>query len=57
MPAVMIRCPRTDQPVPTGIDIDAEEFPIADLNGKSFVCSACGERHVWNKSDAFLDEE
>lgn len=57
MPAVMIRCPRTDQPVPTGIDIDAEEFPLADLNGQSFVCSACGERHVWNKSDAFLDEE
>jgi hypothetical protein len=39
------------------MDIDAETFPIADLNGNSFVCSACGERHVWNKSDAFLGEE
>ena len=57
MPAVMIRRPRTDQPVPTGIDIEAERVPLADLNGKSFVCSACGERHVWNKDDAFLADE
>jgi hypothetical protein len=55
----MIRCPKTDDPVDTGVVMGKEAFesgstPLINITlGK---CPACGESHAWSKYDAFLEE-
>jgi len=54
MPMIMITCPNTKQPVPTGIGADEESFRTMTLDNNFVQCSACGQLHTWSKKDAFL---
>jgi hypothetical protein len=51
----MIRCPKTQRPIPTGIAADPAAYETLTLEGNSVKCPACGETHVWDKKDAFLE--
>lgn len=52
----MIRCPTTDEPVPTGIGMDFETFRNVTMRDNVLSgCPACGGTHVWQGNDAFPD--
>jgi hypothetical protein len=51
---VIIRCPRTDDEVPTGLITDITKLDNLPSNPTELKCSACGERHQWSRRDAFL---
>jgi hypothetical protein len=56
MGAIMIRCPKTDQLIPVGIDTDQESFVgLPEVPAKPVKCPACGGRHAWSKKDAVLE--
>lgn len=56
MPDVMIQCPTTGTPVPTGIGMDFESFREVDMSDNTLGgCPACGGDHLWQKEDAFPD--
>jgi hypothetical protein len=54
MPDLMIRCPKTDTPVSTGVGMERDDFDAFDIEGREFGCPACGETHFWQKSEAFF---
>jgi hypothetical protein len=57
MARVMINCPDTGEPVPTGFDMNQQSFETSQMSGNSFgPCPACGQMHTWDKEDAYLEE-
>jgi endogenous inhibitor of DNA gyrase (YacG/DUF329 family) len=54
MGMVMITCPKTKKPVPTGISMDKASFNSSTLTNNSVGCPHCGSMHVWNKKDAYV---
>jgi endogenous inhibitor of DNA gyrase (YacG/DUF329 family) len=54
MGMLMITCPTTKKPVPTGIAMDKESFKTATLTNNSVSCAACGKMHTWSKKDAYV---
>ena len=52
MGIVTVRCPTTGQEVPTGVVMEPGQFQLARFSPSAFVCDACGESHVWEKSEA-----
>lgn len=59
MGMVMIMCPKTGRPVPTGFGMDKESFknPTVVLSQNSFgPCPACGGMHTWDKKDGWVME-
>jgi endogenous inhibitor of DNA gyrase (YacG/DUF329 family) len=54
MGMVIIKCPVTGQPVPTGLVMDKEEFGRASLVGNILRCPACGRMHEWTREQAQL---
>lgn len=57
MAHIVIKCPNTGKPVPTGVDMDKKGFESAQLSGNSFQCPACGNMHTWDKKDAWVQED
>lgn len=56
MGAIMIRCPKTDQLIPVGIDTDKDSFlGLPEIPATPVHCPACGGRHAWSKKDAVLE--
>ena len=56
MADVMIRCPKTGEPVPTGIGLDYATFKNVTMRDNTLGnCPACGGDHVWQGEDAFPD--
>jgi hypothetical protein len=56
MANVMIRCPQTGTPVPTGIAMDFEGFKRMNMQDNVLGhCPACGADHLWQGEDAFPD--
>lgn len=55
MARVMIKCPTTGEPVSTGMDMDSLEG-VSLSNNTLRDCPECGQDHVWQGSDAFLEE-
>ncbi len=55
MARVMIICPVTKKPVPTGIAMDEQGFRTSQLIDNNTQCAACGQMHLWSKKDAFLE--
>ena len=57
MPQLMFRCPYTNKPIPSGIEIVSEnlksisEFPI------SVQCPHCGQQHHGTVADGCLTDE
>jgi hypothetical protein len=56
MGAVMIRCPRTGQPVSTEIETEPAVFSRLPEVSARLHCPVCGEDHIWSASDAWLAE-
>jgi hypothetical protein len=52
MPKLMIKCPATEQPIYTGMNLDETTFRGSELTDNIVAkCSACGGTHRWQKSD------
>lgn len=58
MGMLMIRCPKTGKPVPTGFGMDKQSFasPSVVLENNSVTCPHCGGTHVWSKKDGWVQE-
>lgn len=51
MGQVMIRCPETDKPLPTGIAMDKASFESSQMENNSVgPCPHYGENHTWSKA-------
>jgi endogenous inhibitor of DNA gyrase (YacG/DUF329 family) len=56
MSMIMIKCPNTGEPVPTGIGAPFEVFKTMQMDDNVLGnCPSCGASHVWQSSDAFPD--
>lgn len=55
METVYITCPRTQQPVNTGIQMTNEAFQSWTYTGAGMPCPHCGETHPWTKENARLE--
>jgi hypothetical protein len=55
---LMIACPATHVPVPTGIETERESL-MTFPNVRSVVdpCLACGGKHSWRSTDTRLEDE
>jgi hypothetical protein len=49
MGVVVMRCPRTGRDVPTGTEIERDEFAALKPVLHRMRCPACGSEHVWSK--------
>jgi hypothetical protein len=56
MGVIMIRCPRTGQDVPTGIEMRSSDFQRAPVFFARVQCPACGREHEWFAKDAWVSE-
>ena len=54
MSTIWIKCSATAREVSTGIETDAQSFGKFPDTLKDVVCPACGARHDWHKTDAWL---
>jgi hypothetical protein len=57
MPRVLIVCPSTNKPVPTGLSIDVEAFSMEPFHGRVVHCPHCQLTHEWATDDAYLDAD
>jgi hypothetical protein len=55
MPMILIKCPVTQEPLPTNMSMERESFELADLSKNSTSCPHCGGIHIWDKKDAWLE--
>jgi hypothetical protein len=53
---VLITCPKTGRPVPTGLMMSEEVFARESnfANVPTVECRECGETHAWTKKEAYL---
>lgn len=60
MAMVMLTCPKTGKPLPTGIELDERSFDTmafeARGKGRASVvpCPHCGKAHSWGGGGAYL---
>jgi hypothetical protein len=58
MNEVLISCPATGEPMATGIIMSAESLANSKLkNNTTGPCPHCGELHVWDVEDAWIEGE
>lgn len=58
MKVVKIKCPRTDAAVSTNVIVE-DDAAYASLPIEEVVlmdCPSCGDSHVWDKRESFLDQ-
>jgi hypothetical protein len=51
---VLITCPRTREPVATGLVLDTQAFIWASLREQRIRCPRCGKIHRWTREGAYL---
>lgn len=56
MQAVMIRCPITGQPVPTGLQADRGRFGATAVFFARVQCPRCNSEHEWFARDAWVSD-
>ena len=57
MSILLIKCPHTDRPISTGIEIDSAETLAKLPDVLSHVkCPECGLEHTWWTREAWLEE-
>jgi endogenous inhibitor of DNA gyrase (YacG/DUF329 family) len=60
MAMVMLTCPKTGKPVPTGIETDEQSFAalMGAITGKgrpsNVPCPHCDKTHSWSSGSAYL---
>ena len=58
MSRIMIRCPSTGKPLFTGMGMNAQSFANSQfVNNTVGPCPHCGQSHVWNKKDAWVEDD
>jgi hypothetical protein len=57
MSAVMIRCPNTDEPVSTAIEVEPSVFHKLPKLSARMLCPVCGQEHVWSVNSAWLADQ
>jgi uncharacterized protein (UPF0212 family) len=57
MQAIMIKCPRTQQPFKIGQTVDKQTFESVNISVTSVRCPNCGQVHTLDKKDAYLEPE
>jgi hypothetical protein len=63
MPRIMIRCPNTDNVVPTGLNTELIKLDSMKIRVDSVIfamtvrCTACKMMHEWTYKDAWIEEE
>ncbi len=57
MSRVMIDCPTTGNPVPTGMSLSNKAMEALPMSGNILRnCPECGRRHAWGRKDAYQEE-
>ena len=57
MAVLLIKCPHTDRPISTGIEIhDAETLTNLPDVCSRINCPECGLEHVWRAREAWLED-
>jgi hypothetical protein len=56
MAILMIKCPHTDKPIATGIDVDPESFANLPDVLSHVKCPECGLEHAWWTREAWLEQ-
>lgn len=56
MGAVMIKCPGTGRPIPTGIVADRDSFSATPVFFAKVHCPICKTEHEWFAKDAWVCE-
>jgi hypothetical protein len=49
---IVVRCPKTNQEISTGIEIEPEDFLLLPPVAGRVQCPLCGEEHSWLPSTA-----
>jgi hypothetical protein len=49
---IVVRCPKTDQEISTGIEIEPDDFLLLPPVAGRVQCPLCGEEHSWLPSTA-----
>jgi hypothetical protein len=57
MGLVMIRCPTTGRPIPTGLKVDRSSFSSTPVFFSRTRCPICRVNHEWFAKDAWVREE
>ncbi len=57
MARAMIACPNTGKVIYTGMSFDKITFETSQLPDRSVLCPECGQAHIWNKQNAYLESE
>jgi hypothetical protein len=53
---IIVRCPKTDQEISTGIEIEPDDFRLLPPVKGRVQCPLCGEEHSWFPSAARLKD-
>jgi hypothetical protein len=56
MSILLIKCPHTGRPVPTGIEVDADSFAALPDVLSYLTCPECGLSHAWWTREAWLED-
>ena len=51
---LLIRCPRTNRLIETGVAIDPMTYESGTFLNNSSGCPYCGEAHTWSKENTLL---
>ncbi len=57
MARAMITCPNTGKAIYTGMSFDKITFETSPLPDRSVLCPECGQAHLWNRQNAYLESE
>ena len=57
MAPILTRCPRTKEPIPTGLDSDMVVLETLPNIPIPVVCLACGCTHYWMGFTAWVERE
>lgn len=59
MRRLMITCPTTGGPTPTGMSFDEGSFQetVPMFGDCASTCGQCGQRHTWSVNDVFFEEQ
>jgi hypothetical protein len=57
MAVLLIKCPHTDRPISTGIEVDVETFAHLPDVLSHVKCPECGLEHAWWTREAWLEDQ
>jgi hypothetical protein len=52
----MVTCPITGKAVATGIETEEDVLKVLPRVEAAISCPACGDKHFWTRSGAYLED-